>query len=59
MSKQYCYGCKHLYSSMCAAGGETFYCREKPGVVLGEWANWIELEPVRCKKFESSGEVKK
>ncbi len=39
-----CYGCKHLDSCMDGAGGGLYKCRQRPGVVVGEWGHWLGTE---------------
>jgi hypothetical protein len=40
--KKYCYGCKHLDSWPDAAGGGTYHCALRPGLVVGEWGHWTD-----------------
>ena len=42
MPKKYCYGCRHLLTFPDAAGGGTYGCRKRPGLVIGEWGHWTD-----------------
>ena len=36
-----CFGCIKLNSRPDAAGGGLYFCRDYPGLVLGEWGHWM------------------
>jgi hypothetical protein len=61
-STKTCFNCIHLRNEMDAAGGGTYECDRRPGLVLAEYGHWVRIPeapiPLKknCKEFTGVAE---